>query len=76
MSKRVRVKFGKNPYAQEFTCAHCRKPFTHGGLLLRVDFESHIVDVPICPACNEGADLFEGLLDVTRHNRSHPIGLA
>jgi len=76
MPKRVRVKFGKNPYAQEFTCAHCSKPFTHGGLLLRADFESRNFDVPICPACNAGADLFERLLDVRRRSRSRPIGLA
>ena len=75
MPKRVRVKFGKNPYAQEFTCAHCRKPFTRGGLLLRVESESRIVDVPVCPACNAGADLFARLLDVRRRSRSHPIGL-
>ena len=76
MPKRIRVKFGRNPYAQEFACARCRRPFSGGGLFLRVESGGSVVDAPVCPGCCGMADLFEGVLDLSKSDRSHPVGLA
>jgi len=76
MLDQVRVKFGPNPYDQEFTCALCRRPFERGGFFMRVEANGNVVDVPVCPACYEKGELLEGVLDMTRHNPSHPVGLA
>ena len=66
MTDHIRVKFGPDPYAQEFTCAHCGRTFSRGGFFLRVEEQDNIVDVPVCPDCHDAGLLFEGRLD-TRH---------
>jgi len=76
MPHQVRVKFGPNPFHQEFVCAVCRSAFAEGGFFLRLEAGGNVVDVPVCPACWDRSDLLEGVVDMTRHNRSHPIGLA
>jgi hypothetical protein len=70
---RIRVKLGKNPYSNRFTCSFCRREFEAGGFFLRVEYRGNIVDVPICPTCFDSGTTFEGLLDLTRHHLAHPI---
>ena len=72
----VRVKFGPNPYAQAFVCAVCRSGFDQGGLFLRLEADGNVVDVPVCALCWSKGNLLEGVIDMTRHNPSHPVGLA
>jgi len=69
----IRVKFGKNPYSNRFTCSFCRREFETGGFFLRIEYGGNIVDVPICPACSKMGDLFEGIIDLTAHHLAHPI---
>jgi len=76
MAGHVRVKFGPNPYHHEFVCAVCRSGFDRGGFFLRLEANGNVVDVPVCPACWGSGDLLEGVIDMTRHNPSHPVGLA
>jgi len=73
---RIRLKFGKNPYSNNFICAACRKPFGSGGFILRLEHAGNTVDVPVCPACFEKGNLFEGMIDLGRYHASHPIGRA
>jgi hypothetical protein len=73
---RIRVKFGKNPYSNRFTCSFCRREFEDGGFFLRVEYADVIVDVPICPTCFDSGVTFEGLVDLSAHNAAHPIGRA
>ncbi len=72
----LRLKFGRNPYTTEFTCAHCRRCFTGGGLYVRLEQKRKIVDVPVCAPCVEKYGLFEGIIDLDQENPSHQIGLA
>ena len=76
MIDQVRVKFGPNPYAQGFVCARCRRRFERGGFFLRVEANASVVDVPVCQVCWGKGDLLEGVLDMTKHNPSHSVGLA
>ena len=73
---KIRVKFGKNPYSNKFTCGHCREPFERGGFILRLEYHGNVVDIPVCPECYEKRDLFESVVDLSRHHASHPILLA
>jgi len=70
---KIRVKFGKNPYSNRFTCSFCRREFESGGFFLRVEYRGNIVDVPICPACFDSETTFEDFIDLSRHNTAHPI---
>ena len=72
----IRVKLGPNPYAQPFVCAACRTGFSQGGVFLRLEADGNVVDVPVCASCWGKGYLLEGVVDMTRHNPSHPIGLA
>ena len=72
----LRLKFGRNPYTSELTCAHCRLRFTGGGLYVRLEQNRKIVDVPVCAECEHKYRLFEGGIDLDRDELSHPIGLA
>jgi hypothetical protein len=71
-----RLKFGRNPFTSEFTCAHCRRQFTGGGLYARLERARKLVGVPVCKPCVETYGLFEGIIDLGRDNPSHPIGIA
>ena len=73
---KIRVKFGKNPYSNSFTCGHCREPFERGGFILRLEYQDNVVDIPVCQRCYEADTLFEGCIDLSRHNASHPILVA
>ncbi len=73
---RIRVKFGKNLYSNQFTCSFCRQEFDDGGFFLRVEHEGAMVDVPICPTCFDSGATFEGLVDLSAHDAAHPIGRA
>jgi len=73
---KIRVKFGKNPYSNNFICGHCREPFERGGFFIRFEHGGQVVDIPVCPRCFESGDLFEGMIDLSIHSASHPIGLA
>ncbi len=73
---KIRVKLGKNLYSNRFTCSFCRREFETGGFFLRIEHDGNIVDVPICNMCFESGDTFEGLVDLSRHHSSHPIGRA
>ena len=72
----LRLKFGRNPYTSEFTCAHCRGRFAGGGLYARLEHAGNLVDVPVCPDCERKFGLFEGEVDLGHDNSSHPIGVA
>ncbi len=72
----LRLKFGRNPYTTDFTCAHCRRRFTGGGLYARLEYEGKLVDVPVCEACTGKYGLFEGDISLDRDNPSHSIGIA
>ena len=76
MEMKIRVKFGKNPYSNNFICGHCREPFELGGFFIRLEHGGQVVDIPVCPRCWESGDLLEGMIDLSVHNASHPIGLA
>jgi hypothetical protein len=73
---KIRVKFGRNPYSNRFTCSHCRRGFSANGLILRIEYISSVIDIPICPDCAETYDLFEGIINLDKHSPSHPIGIA
>jgi hypothetical protein len=73
---KIRVKFGKNPYSNSFTCGHCREPFERGGFILRIEYDGKLVDIPVCPRCFDVGYLYEGFIDLSRHHASHPILLA
>jgi len=73
---KIRVKFGKNPYSNRFTCGYCREPFERGGFILRIEHGGKLVDIPVCPACYDTGTLFESLVDLSAHHASHPILLA
>ncbi len=73
---RIRVKFGRNIYQNEFTCSHCGRKFSGGGLFLRIEYSGSIVDIPLCSACVEETALFEGCIALDRHRVAHPIGRA
>ncbi len=72
----VRLKFGRNIYTTELTCAHCRRRFTGGGLYVRLDYRGRTVDVPVCETCLQSYGLFEGNVRLDRDDPSHPIGIA
>ncbi len=72
----LRLKFGRNPYTSEFVCANCRRPFTGGGLYVRLEHEKKMLDVPVCGTCVGKYGLFEGVVDLDQDNPSHPIGIA
>ncbi len=73
---KIRVKFGKTPYGNNFTCAFCGRSFDTNGFYMRLEYCGKVVDIPICSQCFETGDLFEGMIDLSRHHASHPIGLA
>ena len=73
---KIRVKFGMNPYDNIFICGRCREPFERGGFFIRFEHDGHVVDIPVCARCCAAGDLFEGLIDLSAHSASHPIGLA
>jgi len=73
---KIRVKFGKNPYGNRFTCSFCGSAFESGGFYLRLEYRGNIVDIPICPRCYETNALYEGMIDLTAHHEAHPIGRA
>lgn len=73
---KIRVKFGKNPYSNQFTCSHCGRKFGGGGLFLRIEHSGTVVDIPLCAACVEETALYEGMIDLSAHNAAHPIGRA
>lgn len=73
---KILVKFGRNPYSNRFTCGHCRQEFSAQGLILRIEHISSVVDIPICPDCTQTYDLFEGIINLDKHDPSHPIGIA
>lgn len=70
---RIRVKFGKNPYGNIFSCSYCRNIFESGGFILRIEYAANIIDIPVCSACFEKGDLFEGMIDLVHHHAAHPI---
>jgi len=72
----LRLKFGRNPYTSELTCAHCRGRFAGGGLYARLEDAGAVVDVPVCADCERQFGLFEGEVDLGHDNPSHPIGVA
>ena len=72
----LRLKFGRNPYTSELTCAHCRRRFAGGGLYARLERAGRLVDVPVCPECERRFGLFVGEIDLGRDSASHPIGIA
>lgn len=55
---KIRVKFGKNPYGNDFTCAACRRSFSTGGFFLRLECRGNVVDIPVCRGCYDAGDLF------------------
>ena len=61
----IRVKFGKNPYSNQFICSHCGREFSGGGFFLRIEYRGNLVDIPICPACFDEGTLYEGMVDLT-----------
>ncbi|MFC1474804.1 hypothetical protein ACFLQK_02055 [bacterium] len=73
---KIRLKFGKNPYSNRFTCSFCGNEFESGGFFLRIEYRGSIVDIPICPQCYDSGTLYEGMIDLTAHNAAHPIGRA
>jgi hypothetical protein len=73
---KIRVKFGKNPYNNRFTCSFCGTAFESGGFFVRMEYSGNIVDIPICPACFDEDTLYEGMIDLAAHNAAHPIGRA
>lgn len=78
----LRVKMGKNPYSQEFTCSKCRKEWDNDktrkkSFFLRLEVDGMIIDFPICPKCFEEGYLLEvGNIDISKHHTSHPIYVA
>lgn len=72
----IRLKFGRNPYHQPFTCAFCRRAFEQGGFFIRLEHQEKVVDVPLCPKCFGEDNLYEGMIDLSKHSTSHPVGLA
>lgn len=73
---RIRVKFGMNPYSNNFTCSSCGDSFNSGGFILRLEHAGKIVDIPVCAGCYKTGVLFEGMIDLSEHHTSHPIGRA
>ena len=73
---KLRMKFGRNPYTSELTCAHCRERFTGGGLFVRLEQHGKLVDVPICGRCLDKFGLFEGMISFENDNPSFSVGLA
>ncbi|HOO49880.1 MAG TPA: hypothetical protein PLK94_01180 [Alphaproteobacteria bacterium] len=73
---KIRIKFGKNPYSNEFTCSYCGSRFSKSGFFIRIEYTGKVVDIPVCGACFEKGDLLEGMIDLDHHHASHPIGLA
>ena len=73
---KVRVKFGKNPYSNRFSCSRCGSKFDSGGFFLRIEHYGTVVDIPICKRCYEADAFYEGIIDLTAHYEAHPIGLA
>jgi len=73
---KIRLKFGKNPYSNRFTCSYCRREFEAGGFFLRIEHKENIVDVPICQICFETGDSYESMIDLSTHHAAHPIGRA
>ncbi len=72
----IRVKFGRNPYGNRFTCSFCGSAFESGGFFMRLEYAGIIVDIPICSKCYERDSLYEGIIDLSAHHSSHPIRLA
>jgi len=70
---RIRVKFGKNPYSNNFACSHCGQRFDRGGFFLRIEYRGILVDIPICAKCYATDALYEGMIDLTTHHSAHPI---
>ena len=61
---RIRLKFGKNPYSNEFTCSHCGSRFNKGGFFTRIEYAGNVIDIPVCGECFEKGDLLEGMIDL------------
>lgn len=72
----LRVKFGRNPYSNDLTCAFCRESYAKGGFWLRLEQNEIVVDLPVCQACWSRGELFETLVTFDRHETSHPVSLA
>ena len=72
----IRVKFGRNPYNNRFTCSFCGCAFESGGFFMRLEYAGSIVDIPICSGCYGRESLFEGDIDLSANRSSHPIGRA
>ena len=73
---KIRVKLGKNPYSNNFTCSFCGRSFDSGGFYMRLEHGGNVVDIPVCQGCYEKGDLFEGTVDLSRHHAAHPVQLA
>ena len=76
-----RIKFGLNPYSQEFWCAHCNQKFLNApedhNIFVELEIDGKIVQFPICPKCMQLNALFETQwLDLSKNDASHPIGIA
>ncbi|HPI77655.1 MAG TPA: hypothetical protein PLK80_13055 [bacterium] len=70
---KIRVKFGKNPYSNRFTCGRCREPFERGGFFVG----SNTAAMLWTYRCVRGvSNRAEGVIDLSAHSASHPIGLA
>ena len=74
--ERIRLKFGRNPYHQRFTCASCRRTFERGGFFIRIQCQENTVDFPLCQACLDDDRMYETMVDLGKHNTSYPVGLA
>ena len=72
----LRVKVGRNPYANRLTCAYCRTEYERGGLWLRLELDGRVVDTPLCGACLDAGHLYEAMVNFAEHNPSHPLRLA
>ena len=70
---KIRLKFGKNPYSNLFTCSFCRREFDAGGFFLRLEHDGNIIDAPVCRDCFESGDSYEAMIDLSAHNAAHPI---
>ena len=72
----LRVKFGMNPYSNDLTCSYCRRPYSGGGLWLRLEQNEIVVDAPVCAACLKAGHLYETVITFKAHERSHQVRLA
>ena len=72
----LRVKFGMNPYSNDLTCSYCRRPYSSGGLWLRLEQKEIVVDLPTCDSCWKAGHLYETVVTFEKHDPSHRVGLA